>query len=177
MKRLLTAVLFLGALAAFFLPFVRLSPDVPPEVVEEAGIPVGVTATLSGVDLVRAGATAADRPNPNEILREAARGLLFGGEETVDAQFWAIGAVAAGAVGLLLTLRQWRIGGILAILLGAAGAGLLLLAKAEIGRRAIIAGGFGLRLSYLYGFWTSIGLFAGTAASGLYRLGADRAPR
>lgn len=175
MKRLLTAVLFLGALGAFFLPFVRLSADVPPEV--EARIPSGVTATLTGVDLVRAGVTAADRPDPNEILREAARGLLFGGKEAVDTQFFAIGALAAGTVGLLLTIRQWRIGGIIAILLGAGAAVLLLLAKNEIGTRASVAGAFGLRLSYLYGFWTAVGLFAATAVSGLYRLGADRTPR
>ncbi|MGH2667672.1 MAG: hypothetical protein ACRDH5_00865 [bacterium] len=179
MKRLMTAGLFLGALGAFFLPFVEatFAPDAPAPALEQLGLPARAEVTFTGIDLVRAGVdAAASRSDPDEVVKAATRELLFGGKETVDSQLWTIGALAAGGVGLLLTLRQWRIGAIVATLLGAAGVGALLLAKSEIDRRAGTAQASGLALTFLYGLWTSIGLFAGTAVSGLYRLGADRKP-
>ena len=196
MKRFLSSPFFLIALLCFFLPFFAVTCNLPTEGLPQipgvggASAEEDMSTEVSGVDLVT-GQAEEKLASPGGGAGEAPGGFPFPGpspsvpiggaptdEATVDlggAQLMAIIAAALALLGIFLALLGGRVGGILALVLGVAGAGVLFLLKSEF-RGAIldsIGGAQGetfIKIETLIGFWAAFGSFIVAALTGLVRI-------
>ena len=191
MKRFLSSPFFLIALLCFFLPFfaVKCSQEIP----QIPGIPGGGQQTskeVTGVQLLT-GQAEEELASPGGDAGEAPGGFPFPGPSpsvpiggdpteaaTVDlggAQLMAIIAAALALLGIFLALLAGRVGGILALVLGAAGAGVLFLLQSEF--KGSVLDSIGgeqaetfIKIENLIGFWAALGSFIVAALTGLVRI-------
>ena len=198
MKRFLASPFFLIALIAFFLPFFAVTcaagdlsdlgslPGADPQAQE------ALEATeVSGYELVTGEAEenlnetgGIDSPTipgigPSPGATPGFPGLPTDptGGQQADlgmTQIWAIAAAAVALLGIFLALLAGRAGGIIALVLGAAGAALLFLLQSEF--KDSLFGGFGEQVEQFItvepriGFWLALAGFGLAAVMGLVRL-------
>lgn len=191
-KRFLSPPFFLIALLCFFLPFFAVTcsglggfpgAEEAEQATEVSGLELVTGAAednLADTSDVRpdlGGLLPAAGPTPTPLPLEPPDVGVPQGQE-IDlglSQIWAIAAAAVALLGIFLSLLAGRAGGVVALILGAAGAVLLFLLATEFKSSIVDVAGGGQAESFLkvekkIGYLIALGAFIVAAVTGLIRL-------